>query len=162
MNFDCLSKAEVRERYRRAEKKKEIIGVLADLTLSSPGEMRRFLGLPHKRAAKWVPIDSRRPRVDEEKALELYEAGLRDHEIAKAVGVSGNTVCNWRRRMGLPSKYRDGTDAVSLERLRLYDLGMTDQEIAEETGYTKRTICEWRSKNGLPMNERQMQGGNDG
>lgn len=44
-------------------------------------------------------------RFDEKKALELYEQGKRDAEIAQAVGACKSSVYYWRMRRKLPSKH---------------------------------------------------------
>ena len=38
--------------------------------------------------------------------MELYEQGLNDTEIARAVGRSQNTIAEWRKSRGLPGNYR--------------------------------------------------------
>jgi uncharacterized protein YjcR len=40
-----------------------------------------------------------------DRAKELYDQGLTDGRIAEAIGVSTNSVLNWRRKEGLPSNY---------------------------------------------------------
>lgn len=41
-------------------------------------------------------------------ALHLYHAGKNDQKIANAVGVSSMTICQWRKRNGLPPAGRRG------------------------------------------------------
>lgn len=42
-------------------------------------------------------------RIDCAKAKELYDSGLSDLKIGRALGMSEGTVYNWRKRNGLPS-----------------------------------------------------------
>lgn len=42
-------------------------------------------------------------RLDSEHAMELYNKGLCDKEIAQTIGMTVQTVGDWRRRMGLPA-----------------------------------------------------------
>ena len=42
-------------------------------------------------------------RIDYAKAKELYDSGLSDLKIGRALGMSSNAVYNWRKRNGLPS-----------------------------------------------------------
>ena len=56
---------------------------------------------PRIRRHRWTAEDDRT-------AMQLYEAGMSDGEIGKAVGVSAPVVLRWRRRNGLPSKIGRG------------------------------------------------------
>lgn len=46
-----------------------------------------------------------RKKIDDARALALYEAGYYDHEIAEAFGASTTAVWRWRRRRGLPTQW---------------------------------------------------------
>ena len=153
MNFSCLTPAEVREKYRRAEHKDVMLEILADLTCSSKKEMRAFLGLPPLKVKKSVPY-SERPKLNEAKALKMYNEGLSDPEIARAQGVSANAVALWRRRNGLISLYHAKMPNLD-DRMRMYRQGMTDKEIAEAQGVAYKRVAEWRRNRGLPPNKRR-------
>jgi transposase len=43
---------------------------------------------------------------DELKALSLYQRGMNDTEVANQLDVPWQTICKWRRRLGLPSNYQ--------------------------------------------------------
>ncbi len=152
MNFSCLSEAEVREKYRRAEHKEVMIGILADLTCSTKREVRKFLGLPPKKDKKWNPTRVNK-KLDEERAQELYDAGLSDPKIAASLGTSINAVYLWRRRNGLLSHEGQAVKARDEERWRLYNQGMTDREIAEIQGVGYKSVISWRKLRKLPPNE---------
>lgn len=51
-------------------------------------------------AAAWPRITAR--AATGLSTLRLYRAGKNDREISAAVGVSAMTVCQWRKRNGLP------------------------------------------------------------
>ena len=59
---------------------------------------------PEEPRAKKAPA-KRGPatRIDYAKAKELYDSGLSDLKIGRALGMSSNAVYNWRKRNGLPS-----------------------------------------------------------
>lgn len=50
---------------------------------------------------RWTEEDTRT-------AMQLYDAGMADGEIGKAVGVSASVVLKWRQKNGLPSKLGRG------------------------------------------------------
>lgn len=47
--------------------------------------------------------DEMKERWDKVRALELYQAGLPEDQIADDVGVKPSTICRWRRENGLPA-----------------------------------------------------------
>lgn len=47
-------------------------------------------------------------KYDTPETLELYEQGLNDHEMAKALGCSPFTVFNWRKRHNKPPNSKGG------------------------------------------------------
>ena len=128
--------------YAKAPNKSQIIGVLADLTLSTRTEMREFLG-----------IDAQCPttaKLDCEKAMYLYNAGMSDGQMAEALGVSRQAVGDWRAKNRLarptPRKVRHE------EYMSLYDRGFVDRIIADKVGVCCTTVRNWRRKHGLPAN----------
>ena len=48
-----------------------------------------------------APQFNRRKRIDNEKAMELYNRGLCDPDVAEKLGVSRDAVREWRKRNGL-------------------------------------------------------------
>ncbi len=95
MTFSCLSKEEVRERYRKAQNKKAIIKVLAELTLSSPKEVKAFLGLPIA-------------QNNHEARMALYLEGKNDHAIGDALDCAPHEIYSWRKKHGLPPNANPG------------------------------------------------------
>ena len=151
MNFDCLSAEEVRTRYRLAKDKKAIITVLADLTCSSQAEVRRFLGVEKPRSKPAT-------RLDREKAMAYYEAGMSDIEIAEQLGVHKSTVSAWRRTNGLNSNLVVMCPADDEKaRMELYEQGLNDSEIGDALHMSPATIWKWRKLRGLPPNVRPGQ-----
>ena len=56
-------------------------------------------------------------RIEVSFAVDLYEEGYTDAEMAKKLGVTPSGVVDWRRRMGLPpNKKRDRRKLTPLER----------------------------------------------
>lgn len=144
MTFTCVSPEEVRAKYRAAEDKAYMVGVLADLTASSKKEVIAFLGadfVPSQRKAA-VPLDR-------EAAKKLYDKGHSDAEIADQLGVHYKTVERWRRENGL---FRRNPEAVAVSWMELYEQGLSDVDIAQAVGVTQSTIWRWRHRDRLPPN----------
>lgn len=81
----------------------------------------------------------------------LWEHGLCDKEIAKALGISVQTVrkIRWAEDLEL----NDGrilSPEREAERRRCYDDGLSDIEIARRQGVSSSSILLWRRRNGLP------------
>ena len=93
---------------------------------------------PQKQKADW-----------KDKALDLYNAGATDREIAEALGVKRDSVCAWRHRVGLPL-HRDRMGPVTTidwKRAReLHRQGLNDREIAEAIGCGVNAVWRWRYK----------------
>ena len=143
MTFTCLSRDEVRKRFAQAENKAAEIRILADLTSATPKEVARFLGVI------WPMRSKRGGRLDEERAMRLYNAGYSDREIADACSVCVYMVEQWRRRNSL---YRDKAlfDPEKIE--ELYRKGLHDGEIAAELHCSRGVAARWRRINNLPPN----------
>ena len=103
---------------------------------------------PGQRSRKW----------DTAKAQQLYEAGMSDREIARAVGVSESAVGGWRREQGyIKGAYRRKWDTQKAEEMTR--AGHTDAEIARELGTTEGAVASWRYRKGLIKSYRLL--GND-
>lgn len=92
------------------------------------------------------------PEEERRRRLELYNQGLNDVEIGRAVGLSSNGVRSWRLREDLPANYRTGFQPKfdRAEARRLYEQRKTDKEISEALGAIRCTITTWRNREGLP------------
>lgn len=176
MNFSCVSPDEIRAMYRDAADKKNMIGVLAELTLSTKDEIIAFLGVTY------VPSARRKSRVysplDVERARKLYDKRLNDREMAQELRVSKSTVQRWRGINNLPpntpstAKVNKGTpgkaEAAHDRCMELYQKGLQDAEIGAALRMSKNTIFKWRKRNDLPPNgkrggyrERKAKGSNE-
>jgi len=90
-------------------------------------------------------------KEEHELRLSLYNQGLLDGEIAKAVGLSTPAIWYWRKKNNLPpnvSKFNRLSEADA-KRRELYDQGLTDKEIAKNLSVTLCTIIAWRNRRGL-------------
>lgn len=141
MNFDCLSENEVRMQYNQAENKNHVLRILADFTESTPAEVANFLGVEYQKPQRF--------KINEEKAFELYSAGMVDREIGEILKVSLKTITAWRARNSLPSNRKISDMKL---RMQLYEEGYNDSEIADATGVTSATIGTWRRNLGLIKN----------
>lgn len=119
---------------------------------------------------------------------ELYNAGKKWTEIAKALGVSAHTVHSWAYAMGVPSNWKSGgktrveNPPVTPDEIRrkaiaagigkrqkihldcvkfatAYNAGCSNGEIAEATGASKTIVIRWLDKLGLKGN--RTKGTND-
>ena len=158
MIFTVLSPEEVRRKYECAENKSAAIKMLAELTACKKSEMVEFLGLEKVPVSKYdprVPTGQSLIVMDEELAMELYEQGHSDCEIAKRVGVNHNCIWRWRRRKGLKSNMKQRYAERDARRMALYVAGASDQEIADAEGVSRKKIQEWRYARELLSNEKK-------
>ena len=140
------------------------------------------LKLPEKKKPVAVKPDAT-PEVCFDCALfaELYNAGKKWTEIAKALGVSAHTVHSWAYVMGVPSNWKCGgktrveNPPVTPDEIRrkaisagigkqqkvyldcvkfaaAYNAGCSNGEIAEATGASKTMVTRWLDKLGLKGN----------
>ena len=97
---------EIRDSFRKAQDKKAQVRVLAELNgtdVETMGKKLVELGLiPAPPAPKVPPFD-------EARAMELYNEGLCDLDIAEMLGVSVQTFSIWRRNHNLPSNRKPGS-----------------------------------------------------
>lgn len=147
MTFACISPDEVRKKFRLADDKDYMLGVLADLTVSTKAEVKEFLGVgKDDLKARKAPV-----RLDAELTMSLYNLGLWDGAIAMYMESGKSTIAHWRRRNGLQPN-----NMPQDERMALYQMGFDDVKIAKFTGLTKKQIFKWRHTNGLPANGQQI------
>ena len=116
----------------------------------------RFFEPGRKVPLKFKPITEStrqepRYRFDQRKMRELYDAGLRDYQIACEMGCTAETVKGFRERNGLPPRKPEYKREFPPEQLRaIYDKGLTDREIAEAAGCSKDTVEAFRHRERLP------------
>ena len=92
---------------------------------------------------------------DAARLRELHGQGLTDREIGKILGVSGPTVGNRRRSLGLPVNREAAKKKCDWELARkLHGEGRTDREIAEALGCSTTAVMWWRMAEGLLSNAR--------
>ena len=95
---------ELRGSMRKAADKRAQVGILAELNAVSEDQMRAKL------TELGVAVPGRKPRttraMDPEQALALIGQGLTDAEISRRLGVSSQTVGDWRRAQGIPANSR--------------------------------------------------------
>lgn len=103
------------------------------------------------------PLAASRKRLgkyDWDRARELYEGGMNDPEIGKALGCSAPAVLSWRRREKLPSiTARKKIDWARC--FELYRQGKTDRQIAEALGANCKSIQKWRKAHSLDANNKR-------
>jgi len=90
---------------------------------------------------------------------ELYDQGLPDRDIANRVGISKQTVRNWRLKLGLPCHPAPSgpVNVADWDRAAvLHASGRTDEQLAEELGVARKTVQAWRQKNGLECNRQPL------
>lgn len=92
---------------------------------------------------------------NDRKALELYQRGATDPEIARATGWAKSTVGKWRRENGLPCN-RTATPLMDREAdaVRLYGQGLSDGAIARSIGCSQVAVYHWRKRTGRKANHK--------
>lgn len=90
-------------------------------------------------------------------ALEFYQKGMTDRQIADALGVKPGLVRHWRNRAGLvvnrvPWRPVSRLDVDGKGRA-LYESGATDKEIAAAFNMTPNGVQQWRARRGLLPNK---------
>ena len=98
-----MSDHELLYEYRHAVNPAAQIKVLAELNAVSVGAMRnKLLDLGAELPDVTItPRNLAASAIDHARAWELYNEGLCDHDMAEALGVSKNTVANWRNQNDL-------------------------------------------------------------
>ena len=104
-----MSDGEILHSWNNAAKPAEHVQILADLNAVSKEEMREKLlelgaeGVPagRKKRTPKATGDYKPVKLDELRAMQLYNDGLCDLDMAEALGVSRNTVADWRKRNDL-------------------------------------------------------------
>lgn len=88
-------------------------------------------------------------RIDPQRAMELWQAGKSDREIAEALGCSYRGVQSWRMRHRLPANSdRQIGRGITAEYERLYGQGLSDKEIAVQLGVSRQNVQSWRFRTG--------------
>lgn len=105
------------------------------------------------------PAKPREFEWDTAKALELYDNGAYDKEIAQQIGISVPTVFRWRKGLGLPPnkgrRLKDGT-LINWDLAEgLYAEGLNDVQIAQQLGenVTHGAVRDWRLRTNKPANQ---------
>lgn len=177
--IDRMDDTELSISFRQAKDKREQIGVLSDLTMTSPQEIAERLdrlglldgtGLrPEQFSDHYIAVEPaygrRRPykprgakavQIDLERGREMFEAGATDEEIAATFGVRPYRVAEWRSQHGL-TRTRGGDRTKRsvlppIDELRAMDLyreGYDDLAMSEALGVTVRRVQNWRLRMGL-------------
>lgn len=177
--IDRMDDTELSISFRQAKDKRDQIGVLSDLTMTSPQEIAERLdklGLlegtslrPEQFSNHYIAVEPaygrRRPykprgaksvQIDLERGKAMFEAGATDEEIAEAFGVRPYRVAEWRSQNGL-ARTRGGDRTKGgflppIDELRAMDLyleGYDDLAMSEALGVTVRRVQNWRLRMGL-------------
>ena len=99
-----MSDHEILYHYNHAADQAAQVKILAELNAVDVPTMRNKLldlGAQNVTPVEKLPRRMGGVRFDENRAEELYNDGLCDHDIAECLGISGSTVADWRRRNGL-------------------------------------------------------------
>ena len=155
-----MTDSEISVMYRQAKNPEEQVQILADLNGCRKRDMEiklSELGLreppeekPTQHAEDRMPVWV---RIDGEEIRSLYEQGLTDIAIAKALGHSLYAVERWRKDKRLP---RNGVDrkavADDAAAMELYLAGTSDGDMAQILGRSLTAVRSWRSAKGLARN----------
>lgn len=131
----------------------------------SDGEIAREIGSVKSTIYQWrhrnnlppnVKNQTHKTKYDYAEFRRLWDKGLSDSKIAKAVGCAMSTVNRWRMLEGLASHGLSGSVPVfDRARMReLYDKGLNDPAIAREIGCGSSAVSKWRIRENLPPQRR--------
>ena len=99
-----MSDHEILYHYNHAVDQAAQVKILAELNAVDVPTMRNKLldlGAQNVTPVEKLPRRMGGVRFDENRAEELYNDGLCDHDIAECLGIGKSTVADWRRRNGL-------------------------------------------------------------
>lgn len=88
-------------------------------------------------------LKSQQEKKKSEKIAELYNTGLSDNAIGKALDVDPKSIYKWRKYRGLQANRDKKMESVKGEAVFLFKSGLTLAEIVERIGFTKDTIRKW-------------------
>jgi hypothetical protein len=94
-------------------------------------------------------------KVDPELLRKLWIEGKKVWEIAKIMNVSVYTIQEWRRNLGLPSRFEYAKKRRDIFK-KLYLEGKTYKEISEILGVGILTLISWRKKLHLPPRQKSL------
>jgi transposase len=94
-------------------------------------------------------------KVDPELLRKLWMEGKKVWEIAKIMNVSVYTIQEWRRNLGLPSRFEYAKKRRDIFK-KLYLEGKTYKEISEILGVGILTLMSWRKKLHLPPRQKSL------
>ncbi|MCS7367272.1 MAG: helix-turn-helix domain-containing protein [archaeon YNP-WB-062] len=89
---------------------------------------------------------NRKPRINVDELIKLYNEGLNDREIAMRMGVTPAKVRYWRIKLNLPSKHRCKLKVDVNRIIELRSKGYPMHRIARELGVSYGTIEYWFHK----------------
>jgi transposase-like protein len=100
---------------------------------------------------------TRKPRINVEELIKLYNEGLNDSEIARRMGITSAKVRYWRIKLNLPSKHRCKLKVDVNRIIELRSKGYPMHRIARELGVSFGTIEYWFHKlNIKPLRVRRV------
>jgi len=94
-------------------------------------------------------------KVDPELLRKLWMEGKKVWEIAKIMNVSVYTIQEWRRKLGLPSRFEYAKKRRDIFK-KLFLEGKTYKEISEILGVGILTLMSWRKKLHLPPRQKSL------
>lgn len=100
---------------------------------------------------------TRMSKSDKARLCRMWQDGISTNRIATDLGVSRNTVVNWRRRLNLPARHDETVDRLPelSDRFReLWEGGASYAKIQAELNISNATIARWHKKLKLPGRRR--------
>lgn len=97
-------------------------------------------------------------KKEEEIIIKLYEEGKMDSEISKITGICRGTICYFRKRKGLPTKFNyEKIGKIKKEEfLPLFKAGKSDAEIAKILNVKEGSIWWYRKRKGYKVKNRSV------
>lgn len=91
--------------------------------------------------------------MDENEAMQLYEQGWSDSEMAMYFGVSAWAVVNWRRKWSLKSNRIKGEEEMLRMVQDMADMGCTVQDVAKAMGKEAFAVRAYARRHGIKLKE---------
>jgi DNA-binding CsgD family transcriptional regulator len=92
-------------------------------------------------------------KYDQIKLQNLYDSGKTDEEMAEAMGISRQSVQEWRHRNYLKTNNVLRTVIDEDLAFQLWSEGKVDKEIAETLNVGNAIVQRWRNERDLPSNQ---------
>jgi transposase len=94
---------------------------------------------------------SKRVKLDKEQIISMYESGMSQAKIGKALGVSNALICKFMKRNGIDTRGNKREKPDEKKVAALYEAGNSSEKISKVFGVTSPTIRRFMKKYGIQL-----------